>query len=438
MRKNLLLTSLTVMMAFLSLTSCDNEPLGDGFPEDITPNPGVEANFQVDIDSVTFVADQAKVITENGVTVISGVKNIGTAVIMTVNGSGTGTYALGSAEGGTAGYTVQGETPYVIDAEASGNILKITQYDVANGLASGTFSFTVTHTIEDENGEDVTETVELTNGKFENVQLESDEAPEPPQGDSNFEVKLDGELFEGQEIADAVLNEDGLLIRATNGNKQIGFQIFNPAVGTFNLTDGQDGFVIYDLDNTNDESTLYQSASGTIEVTSIDMENGIITGTFNGVLKDIFQEEPDIEMTDGIFQNIQFSTDAPTNVGTALIDGEDFNANVFPVAFVNNQIQVNLDNDLNKVIRLLLPEDITVGTFPVVDNQMAADYSASYEVDDSEGNTTAYGSVADSGEIVITSFENEIVSGTFQFDVKNSNGETISITQGEFTVDVSF
>lgn len=441
MRKNLLLTSLTVIMAFLSLTSCDNEPLGDGFPENIDPNPDVEANFQVDIDSVTFVADHASMNTQNGVTMINGIKNNGTTVTMMFAGSGTGTYILGdTTEGGSAaGYSVQGEIPYVVDVEAgSENILKVTQYDVTNGLASGTFSFTVTHTIENEEGEEVTETVELTNGSFENIELESDVEPEPPQGDFNFEVKLDGEQFTGEEITGASLNEDGLLISATMGNKEIGFQIFNPEVGIYDISADDEGLVLYDPNNTDDESPLFSSSGGTLEITELDMENGTVSGTFSGTLTEAFGSESDIEMTEGVFENIQFSTAAPTEAGTALIDGEEFNANVFPKTFLEQTVQVDLDNNLNEVISLRLPEDLTPGTYAITTGDSTTDFSAVYRFTDADGNEFYYNSVADSGEIVIDSVESDIVTGTFNFTGEAYNGDTVEVTEGEFTVDISF
>jgi len=245
-------------------------------------------------------------------------------------------------------------------------------------------------------------------------------------------------LFESEQIVDAVLNEDGLLISATQGNRQVGFQIFDPSVGTFDINaETGEAIVLYDSDISDVESTAYASSSGTLEITELDMANGTVSGTFSGVLQDLFMQEADIQMTNGNFENISFSTDGPTNIGSAVIEGDSFDANIFPVVFVNGQIQVSLDNDLDEEIVLYFPESISTGTYSVTDGSLVEDYSAAYNLGNG-GSTTTYHSVPDSGEIIVDSFQNDVVSGTFSFTVENSNGDTISITQGEFTVDVSF
>ena len=59
--------------------------------------------------------------------------------------------------------------------------------------------------------------------------------------------------------------------------------------------------------------------------------------------------------------------------------------------------------------------------------------------DDTDGNLVDdptevnYEAQADSGEIEIISFENDIVTGTFSFTGVADNGDTITITEGEFT-----
>jgi len=95
MKKLTLLNRLFLILAVIGLASCENEPLEGEF-EATNPNQNLESNFQVDIDGVTFTADQSQMITQNGVTSISGMKNNGTSVTISIMGSGTGTYTFGS------------------------------------------------------------------------------------------------------------------------------------------------------------------------------------------------------------------------------------------------------------------------------------------------------------------------------------------------------
>lgn len=423
----------------LLTSSCDNEPLEGEFGNlDDGSNGSSGGSFVATIDGNSFVADQAQAVASSGMTLISGVTTSGESISLTFSGSTTGSYELNTSNFGS--YTAPGSTnPYTTNASATGSL---TISEVTENSISGTFSFTAQRTVTGEDGTDETQSVQITAGSFTNILFSGGNGGGGSGGGSNsdalFEVELDGELFEGEEIVDAVLNEDGLLISATQGNQQVGFQIFDPAVGTYDINaESSEGIVLYDPDNTDNESTSYASASGTLEITALDMANGTISGTFSGVLQDLFMEEADIQMTNGIFENISFSTDGPTNTGSATIDGESFNANIFPVVYVNNQIQVSLDNDLDEKIIIYFPEDITTGTHTVGDGNSVEDYSASYSVENA-GNTTDYYSVADSGEIIVDSFQNDIVSGTFNFTVENTSGDTITITNGEFTVDVSF
>ena len=51
-----------------------------------------------------------------------------------------------------------------------------------------------------------------------------------------------------------------------------------------------------------------------------------------------------------------------------------------------------------------------------------------------------YTGVENSGSIVITNVENDVVTGSFNFDVFNDGDpeDVIVITSGEFVIDVSF
>ena len=214
--------------------------------------------------------------------------------------TGTGTFDLGSTN--LATYVAAGSTNPYGSTEGS-----ITISEFTNTSISGTFSFTAERVVTGEDGTEETQTVQITEGSFTNIPNNSGDGGGGSGEDAVFEVELDGDLFESEQIVDAVLNEDGLLISATQGNRQVGFQIFDPSVGTFDINaETGEAIVLYDSDISDVESTAYASSSGTLEITELDMANGTVSGTFSGVLQDLFMQEADIQMTNGNFENISF------------------------------------------------------------------------------------------------------------------------------------
>ncbi len=433
MKNHPLFKLIMVFAAIFSLISCENEPLEGEFGE--TPEPLI-ASFKVDIDGQTFVADHSTAITVLGRTTIAGVKNDGEAVTLSFSGAGIGNYSLFPSNlDGSATYLPADDSNLYLNEFENDTIAKIeiSKYDIENHVVSGTFEFIASRYLDPEDESLGTETKVFNNGTFENVPLQTDINPEPEVG--IFQVELDGELLVGETIT-ASLNADGLKINATNGIRQIGFQIFDPQLGSFSLLNDEDALVIYDPDITDDESLAYHTSDGTINITSLDMANGKVSGDFSGILTEFFGSAADIEMTNGIFQDINFSTTASPDSASALINGEPFDATIFPVVFVSGTIQVNFSNDLDEEIRIIFPENVSEGIYPVT--APPAMYSATYTIETAPGTEMEYDAIPDSGEIIITSVVNEVVKGTFHFQVENSTGEIIDITEGEFIIDVSF
>jgi hypothetical protein len=304
------------------------------------------------------------------------------------------------------------------------------------GVASGTFSYTVTHTIDDESGEEITETLTLTSGEFTNIPLTSDESPsDPTNPDAIFEVELDGELYTGD--VQANLNDDGLAIVVTSGVEVFAILIYDPVVGSFDLGAEDEALLLYDLDEADDTSEAYSAISGTINITSINYNTNLVTGNFEGVIAEVISEET-IEMTNGIFQNISFQTEAPTDNASALINGEEFVANTFGEGSLvgGDDITLNFLSDLDERITLTIPMDPIVGVFEISDNPP---YSASYKVNAEDDDLPSFNAEAGSGNIEILSFDNGVVIGTFNFTglADDGSGDTVEVTNGEFSYDMN-
>ena len=350
-----------VLVALCSLSACEDEPLEGEFGE--TQEPLI-ADFRVDIGGDTFIADQSSAITFMGNTSIQGKTDDGAEVNLSFTGAGMGTFSLlPSIADGSATYQPADTTGLYyneFDVDTVG-VVTVTKYDLQNQVISGTFKFIASRYVDPENDSLGIETKVFDNGVFENVPLQSDIDTGPEEGD--FQVELDGELLVGQNIS-ATLNADGLMITATNGVREIGFQIFDPMLGTFDLSDETNAIVLYDPDNTNDEDFLFHSSEGSIIITALDEANGSVSGNFSGILTELFGAAPDIQMTNGIFENISFETAAPSDSATALINGEPFDATIFPVVFAGN-IQVTFSNDLEDSITLIFTRGVSIGTYPI-------------------------------------------------------------------------
>lgn len=432
---NKVLRFLIGIIVLTGMVACDDEPLEGEFGE--TPDIG-PSSFEVMIDSTQFTGSQNSVTTSDGVTAIKGANESGNSVNILISGAGLGTYQIGSTTESTALYfEADNNEPYsYIDKDTLGRV-EITKYDAVAGVASGNFDFAAVKTYTDTSGTQITDTLEFNEGHFDNISLTTDAVNPPDEGPSpstsNFEVALDGELFTGQ-TTEAALNEEGLSIASNSGAQNMGLQVYNPEQGgTYDLnSEATQALVLYDPD-TGSEEIAYASSAGSLTITSIDSTNQTVSGTFNGTLTEASGAQADIEMTDGVFENIPYSGDSSQDEGSALVDGEAFEANVFPTVTSGNQLTIVLDNDLDKKINLNLPvNNLEESTHTITASPDA--YSADYIAEDNNGETVFFSSVADSGSIVISSLTSDRISGTFSFEGENDQGTTVDVTEGSFDV----
>ena len=440
----------------LIASSCDNEPLEGEFGDLDGGNGGGSngGSFVATIDGNSFVADGAIAMTLNSgdmvQTTISGTNLSGNSISIQILSSGTGTYELsnpvdfdnpGDGTGMYAQLSSQ-SFPFVTTMNSTGTV-EITEYDTDNLVVSGTFSFEAEREVENEDGSTDVETVSITEGEFTNIQLQIQGDGNGGEGsggegegegsgeDAIFQVELDEELFEGEEIQ-AVNNEDGLQIGAKNGTILVSLQIFDPAIGDFDLGNEDEAIVYYTLDAEDEDAPLYISNSGTITISSIDFSTNTVSGSFVGTVSDVFGDQSEVVMTNGVFENISFESVAGVDSATALVDGEQFQANTFAEASVegSSEVTLNFVSDLDDRITITIPQQPEVGVYPISETPP---YSASFTAFVDDPTEVNYEAQADSGEIEIISFENGIVTGTFSFTGVADNGDTITITEGEFT-----
>lgn len=128
---------------------------------------------------------------------------------------------------------------------------------------------------------------------------------EDPNENATFEVRLDETLYVGEDIT-AILDQDGLLISGRNGNQEFSITIAEPATGNYVLSNSSENVFITYTANRNVSQPFYTATSGELTITNYNEEIGLISGNFEGILSEFVGLAEDIEMTNGIFDEIRF------------------------------------------------------------------------------------------------------------------------------------
>lgn len=302
------LTYSIFILSVVFFNSCENEPL-TGF--DLT-DPALTGNgsntqngsFMVDFDSQTFVADQVSATISDEIINITGLRGAnGEAVILTLNGTTSGTYQLGVQSGSSinaAAYnesnTSQSAWIAVTDGTTSQGQVIITEIDTVNLKISGTFSFTATNFL-------LNQTKNFTSGSFTNVTYEDGFTNNNPT--DSFFAKVDGVEFV----------EDGINAIKTSfaGSEIISISAIKNNGETLSLAlDGTITTGTYDFDSGpffniaqyigDDPSHIY-IGNGSFTITLHDVANKRIEGTFSHIAEkvDPTQTLADKNVTEGAF-----------------------------------------------------------------------------------------------------------------------------------------
>lgn len=192
--------------------------------------------------------------------------------------------------------------------------------------------------------------------------------------------------------------------------------IYSPAGTDF----GYDGI---NLDNP-EENT------GSVTVTSIDVINKTISGYFSykGYWSNEFQVPlpAPINFTNGIFQNIPYTTESPTqDTFYAKVNGTEFVDTDINVIAINGVLGVAGTNAGGNSITVGVKESLGVGSYTMTGNILTDVVQVRYDV-----GATYY---ATSGTVTITSKTATRIKGTFTASVTNGTN-TFQITEGQFDV----
>jgi hypothetical protein len=288
---------------------------------------------------------------------------------------------------------------------------------------------------------------------------------EPSSQDSssangNFYATIDGKLWKGDSIQQAIL-ADGTLTITGIGKTRDAMAIVLPGIlpGVYALSVQSPGYALFaDLQDSTDPylSNASQDASkagGTVTLTSVDTARKTVSGTFQF---NLYQASGAVTMkvTSGVFTDIPYYSDgsSPVNPGgppsgggsggedtlTASINGVDWEA-----AVVNSATQAGVlgmigsDASIKQGINLYMPSNAAPGTYSMDFNSSAGYYGA-YIADLQSTNPVPLLPLQDN-DGSLTILENDTVNrrirGNFQFNAESADfSKTVSITNGYFSI----
>lgn len=303
MKKQLMKFSLITFLTIL-VVACSSD-------DDSNNNTGAsDGEFVAKIDGSEFrVSTQVAATLYNGIFNIAAIKaSTGETITITVSNAEEGTFNLGPNSNtlSAAIYMINGEDAYGSAGEGGSGTIKITNIDLDNKTVSGTFNFTAIRQTFGDNGEIITEIVEVNNGAFNNIDLSSSI---PGNSNSTLSAKIDGNDLNAGSVRAMEIPFQGtpnISIIANNNSTHQHLSLMFPksiTPGTYNFTGSFSNYIGFYNPNLGGGTNNYTAESGTLTITSYNTTAGTIKGTFKFSAKRLDPNDPDItyEITSGSF-----------------------------------------------------------------------------------------------------------------------------------------
>ncbi|WP_395044519.1 DUF6252 family protein [Flavobacterium sp.] len=294
MKKIKFFTAFLLLFSAFSFISCDNEPIDSliDLGSDVD-NPGgtVTGTFKVDYDGQTFTATVTQAIVNTDYIAITGLKSAtGEFFQITIPNGTVGTYTWSDFDGtsnalGLAYSTGTAESAYVSASDAVGEFadepsyvdtaeVNIVSLNSTTTNITGTFKFTGVRF--GGTGGTTLQTKVFTNGQFNLTYTTNTTSPT----ENTFFAKLNGADFTPTNI-DGFKNSGIISLVGRRGSvENIGlFLPDNVTPGTYDISFGGEYSGTYILNSTGEG--VFGGDSGSITITSHDVTNKKIIGTFN-------------------------------------------------------------------------------------------------------------------------------------------------------------
>lgn len=444
-----ILSALILSFFAVQFVSCEKDDSPSGFETPIS-----DGEFRAKINGSTFLASDTEAVMDSTKLVLKGSKATGEEIQIIVANPMEGTFPISEATT-TAIYQDETEAfPYMsIQGEITIDVL-----NPADSLVSGTFNFQAVRFLLDDNGMPVmggdgmpqTEEINITDGGFQltNLIVTADDGgsggePVEPDPEHDFRARIDGRNFNPQRVLLSETTVGGVSmfkIEALTQEEMIRIDVpRNLEVGAHdmvNMSDGTKPIGIYRAVN----GVGLSSNPGKLTITEINLEEGLLTATFNFTANDPLERTTEeVEITNGSFTIYFDGVPGGNNILAAKVDGVDYNPNAVTVEkdVVNQYPIVRMKTTVeDQALEIQFPETIRVGTYTMTNevrmgNEIIGQYTP--EV----GITISYYSLE--GTFTVTEIDRQtgVVKGTFEFSATDSSGqdETVyEITDGTFSI----
>ncbi len=177
----------------------------------------------------------------------------------------------------------------------------------------------------------------------------------------NFTAKVDGANFVADGVeADYKTNELGTdlnVIGLTSSGKLISFQIFNPSVGTRQASLNPSESVLFSYaasanDLYSNTNTTNNTVNGTITITEFNTTTNKVSGTFSFTGYGVLNTAAQVEITNGVFDNVSFTNNVPSN-GNGNGNGNGSIAGSYILTSFNSSVPTDINGDNTTSTNLL-------------------------------------------------------------------------------------
>ena len=244
-------------------------------------------------------------------------------------------------------------------------------------------------------------------------------------------AKIDGNLWRAVEPIGGISGGFYTISGESKIGHKIKLYLNNVAIGTYNISSTSQSKAEYTMANDSDFYVTQGGAgtSGYVEIDEINPTKKTVTGKFHFVANKVGTHYLRT-ISNGVFEDIEYYDVTPTaenNTFTATIAGSNYTSTSIVGDKNNGKITINAsDNDKSFIV--VIPDNITEGTYDLNDTTYSITYSKSPNI---------YYSTGD-GTIEITQHNASInfIEGTFSLNAQNESdsSDVVNITNGSFQV----